>query len=340
MPIQKVEFEFPDPDKVEKDIEVSVPEGVTDITNKPDRPDFSKVKKAEAEEIQIEIVDDTPDKDRGRKPSAPPDEVTDDELSEYSDKVQKRIRQFTKGYHDERRKAESAQREREEAVRLAQKLIEENNQLKESVNKNQELLLEQAKAKTKAEFESAQQAAKKAHEDGDSEKVAAAQAALATAAARMERVASIKAPTLQKQETDVKTENTAPEATVDNRALQWQQDNEWFGQDDEMTSLALGLHQKLVKEGVDPRSDAYYDRINRRMRQLFPDKFEDSDDFEEDTKPANKPRRSNVVAPASRSTAPKKVVLTASAVALAKRLGLTPEQYARQVAIEMRNQNG
>lgn len=340
MPIQKVEFEFPDPDKVEKDIEVSVPEGVTDITNKPDRPDFSKVKKAEAEEIQIEIIDDTPDKDRGRKPSAPPDEVTDDELSEYSDKVQKRIRQFTKGYHDERRKAEAAQREREEAVRLAQKLIEENNQLKESVNKNQELLLEQAKAKTKAEFESAQQAAKKAHEDGDSEKVAAAQAALATAAARMERVASIKAPTLQKQETDVKTENTAPEATVDTRALQWQQDNEWFGQDDEMTSLALGLHQKLVKEGVDPRSDAYYDRINRRMRQLFPDKFEDSDDFEEDTKPANKPRRSNVVAPASRSTAPKKVVLTASAVALAKRLGLTPEQYARQVAIEMRNQNG
>ena len=140
MPIQKVEFEFPDPDKVEKDIEVSVPEGVTDITTKPDRPDFSKVKRAEAEEIQIEIVDDTPDKDRGRKPSAPPDEVTDDELSEYSDKVQKRIKQFTKGYHDERRKAESAQREREEAVRLAQKLIDENNKLKESVNKNQESL--------------------------------------------------------------------------------------------------------------------------------------------------------------------------------------------------------
>jgi len=340
MPIQKVEFEFPDPDKIAKNIEVSIPDDVTNITKKPDRPDFSKVKQAEAEEIQIEIVDDTPVKDQGRKPSAPPDEVTEDELSEYSDKVQKRIKQFTKGYHDERRKAESAQREREEAVQLAKKLLDENNKLKESVNKNQELLLEQAKAKTKSEFDTAQQAVKRAHEEGDSEKVAAAQATLATAAARMERVASIKAPTLQKEDNEVKTEPIAPEATVDDRALQWQQDNMWFGQDDEMTSLALGLHQKLVKEGVDPRSDAYYDRINRRMRQLFPDKFEDSDDFEEDPKPATKPRRSNVVAPASRSTAPKKVVLTASAVALAKKLGLTPEQYARQVAIEMRNQNG
>jgi hypothetical protein len=339
MPIQKVEFEFPDPDKVDKEIEVDIAENVTNITAKPERPDFSKANKAEADDIQVEITDDTPVKDRNRKPSAPPEEVTDDELSEYSDKVQKRIKQFTKGYHDERRKAEAAQREREEAVRLAQKLIEENNQLKESVNKNQELLLEQAKAKTKAEFEAAQASAKRAHEEGDSEKVAAAQAALATAAARMERVANIKPPALQQQENTVKTQPSAPEATVDDRALKWQQDNQWFGQDDEMTSLALGLHQRLVKEGVDPRSDEYYDRINRRMRQLFPDKF-DEDFEEEDPKPAAKPRRSNVVAPASRSTAPRKVVLTASAVALAKRLGLTPEQYARQVAEDMRKQNG
>jgi len=101
-----------------------------------------------------------------------------------------------------------------------------------------------------------------------------------------------------------------------------------------MTSLALGLHQRLVREGIDPQSDEYYERINTRMRQVFPDQF----DSEE--KSPEKARRSSVVAPASRSTAPKKIVLTETAVKLAKRLGLTPEQYAKQVAEEMRKQNG
>lgn len=122
---------------------------------------------------------------------------------------------------------------------------------------------------------------------------------------------------------------------MDPKLSSWQKENPWFGKDDEMTGWALGLHQKLVREGIDPQSDDYYDRINRRMRQLFPDRFESEDDT-----PAEKPRRSNVVAPATRSVAPKKVVLTESQVKLAKRLGLTPEQYARQVAIELRNQNG
>jgi len=103
-----------------------------------------------------------------------------------------------------------------------------------------------------------------------------------------------------------------------------------------MTGFAFAVHERLVEdEGVDPQSDTYYERIDARMREKFPEKFQDSGNGGNE-----KPRRSSVVAPATRSTAPKKIVLTQSALAIAKRLGLTPEQYARQVALDMRNQNG
>ena len=327
MPFEKVEFQFPDQDKTDEKSSVSENQDLDKTDSK---------KEPVVEDVQIEIVDDTPPKDRNRKPSTPPDEVTDEELGEYSDKVQKRIKHLSKGYHDERRKAEAALREREEAVRLAQKLLEENNTLKESVNKNQEALIEQAKVRAKIELEQAKREYKQAYESGDSDKVVAAQEALTAAKIKSDRVSNLKPPPLQKQETPVQVPNTDPEPTVDSKAVTWQKANDWFGADDEMTSFALGVHQKLVKEGVDTRSDEYYERINVRMREVFPDRFADT----EDDKPAPKPRKSSVVAPVSRSTAPTKIVLTESAVKLAKRLGLTPEQYARQVAIDMRKQNG
>ena len=97
-------------------------------------------------------------------------------------------------------------------------------------------------------------------------------------------------------------------------------------------------HQKLVKQGINPRSDEYYEKINSRMRQIFPDQFSDGDDEEpEEVKPR---RKTNVVAPATRSTAPRKIVLTQTQVALAKRLGVPLEEYAKQVAMELRKQNG
>jgi len=316
MPMEKVEFEFPDPEKEEK-VEVSL--------EKPE----PEVK----EEIQVEVVDDTPPSDRNRKPSDPPADVTDDELSDYSEKVRKRIQHFSKGYHDERRKAESAQREREEAVRYAQSLIEENKKLKEAQEKTQAALIEQAKARVTVELQQAERAYKQAYENGDSEQLVNAQKKLIEATNKSERIANLRSAPLQPEKTNVQTQASAP--AVDPKASAWQKANPWFGADDEMTSLALGLHQKLVRDGVDPQSDDYYDRINRRMRQLFPDQF----DLEEEP-PAEKPRRASVVAPATRSTAPKKIVLSATAVQLAKRLGLTPEQYAKQVAEEMRKQNG
>jgi hypothetical protein len=281
-------------------------------------------------------VDDTPKKDRGKKPSAPPDELTDDELESYSEKVKKRLQHFSKGYHDQRRAAEQAAREKAELEAMAARLVEENKKLKGTVGQNQQAMLEQAKKMAERELEEAKTKFKAAYDAGESDAVVAAQEALTNAKLKADRVNNIKLPALQSDETEVQTQTSAP--AVDDRAVQWQKANTWFGPDDEMTSFALGLHQKLVKQGVNPRSDEYYEKINSRMRQVFPDAF---DDVEEDEPEETKPRRkTNVVAPATRSTAPKKIVLTQTQVALAKRLGVPLEEYAKQVAMEMRKQNG
>jgi hypothetical protein len=273
-------------------------------------------------EVEVEVVDDTPEKDRNRKTSEPPDDVTDDELQDYSEKVRKRIQHFNKGYHDERRAKEAALREREELERLARKLVEENNELKGTVNKNQEALLEQAKRGALTELEEAKRKYKQAYESGDSEAMVNAQEELVSAKSKTERISNFKLPALQETNDPVELRQNAPVA-ADPKAHEWQQTNQWFGSDDEMTSFALGLHQKLVKQGIDPRSDDYYERINSRMREVFPDQFKQR-------------RRSNVVAPATRSTAPRKIVLTSSQVAIAKRLGVPLEAYAKQVALDMR----
>jgi len=254
-------------------------------------------------------------------------------LEDYSDKVRKRIQHFSKGYHDERRAKEEALRERQELERVTQQLMEENKKLKGNVNKNQTALLEQAKKNAAIETEGAKRAYKEAYESGDSDAVLEAQEKLTNAKIKSDRLANFKLPALQETETPVQTqvEQIAPAVQVDERAANWQKNNSWFGSDDEMTSLALGLHNKLVKQGVSPQSDEYYETIDSRMRQVFPDNFEDAEP---------KRKKAQVVAPATRSTAPKKVTLTRTQVQIAKRLGLTPEQYAKQVAIDMRKQNG
>jgi hypothetical protein len=347
--MEKVSFEFPDPDRdTSKDIKMKddgsaevVIEGrrdpFADVPSKNAKP-AEKAKPAdEDDDIAIEVVDDTPPKDRGRKPSAPPDELTDDELENYSEKVKKRLQHFSKGYHDQRRAAEQAAREKAELEAMAARLVEENKKLKGTVGQNQQAMLEQAKKAAERELEEAKAKFKKAYDAGESDAVVAAQEALTGAKMKVERVNNIKLPPLQESENDVQTQQPAP-VTVDTRASEWQKANSWFGQDDEMTSFALGLHQKLVKQGVDPRSDEYYEKINSRMRQIFPDSFDSAEDSEpEETKPR---RKANVVAPATRSTAPKKIVLTQTQVALAKRLGVPLEEYAKQVAMELRKQNG
>lgn len=310
--VEKVEFEFPD----EK--EQNVQEASAD------------------QEDLIEVVDDTPPEDRGRKPmEEPPKEFSDDELSKYDEGVKNRIRHFTKGYHEERRAKEAALREREEALRIAQTIVEENKKLKGSLGENQAVMIDGFKKLAATDLEKAKTKYKEAYESGDPDAMADAQAALTTAALRFERVQNLKPQALQPKQNDVQTEQTvvqpAPVPVVDTRARDWQDKNRWFGKDEEMTSFALGLHTKLVNSGVDPRSDEYYDRLNSRLKQVFPEAFE-----AEKTVEAPTPRPKSNVAPATRSTAPKKIVLTQTQVNIAKKLGVPLELYAKKVAEEMR----
>jgi hypothetical protein len=351
MAFQKVEYEFPgdsDEDTVDIEIEPSSAQPMKrgakaekeiEVEVEDEAPKKAKAKApVEDDDIEIDVVDDTPPADRGRTPSEPPEDVTDEELEEYSEKVRKRIKHFTKGYHDERRAKEEAMRERAELERLAQQLMDENQKLKTSSSKSQAALIEQAKRTAKSDLDSAKAAYKTAYDSGDADAVLEAQEKLTAATNKLERVSNIKVPALQAKETPVQVkgdDTPAPAPQVDPRALDWKNRNPWFQNDDEMTSFALGLHNKLVKEGVSPQSDTYYERIDARMRQVFPDQFEDAKPDNPEPK-----RKASVVAPATRSTAPKKVTLTRTQVQIAKRLGLTPEQYAKQVALDMRKQNG
>lgn len=318
--------------------------------NDAESPEVKKLQEAEElvtevggddSDIEVEVVSSVPEEDRNRKKSEPPEEVTDDELENYSEKVRKRLQHFSKGYHDERRAKEQALREREELERVARHLAEENKKLKVDVNKNQEILLEQAKRVVVNELETAKRKYREAYDAGDTDGVVAAQEELTTAKLKADKLASFKIPSLQEEKNEVQIpqqQKSAP-APVDERAKEWAEENPWFGSDDEMTSYALGLHNKLVKQGVDPRSDEYYETINSRMRKLFPDQFADTVEEEEVKQPA-KQRRANVVAPATRSTAPKKVKLTEVQVAYAKKYNIPLEKYALEVAKLQRNNNG
>jgi len=305
-------------------------------------PDELEAKAAAAPEKEgsdeIEIVDDTPEKDRGREPSEPPSEVTEEELEKYSESVQKRIKHITKGYHDERRAKEAAAREREEAVRFAQQIFEENKRLKGLANESVKSAVESEKQVAEAELDRARAKFKKAYEDGDADVLTAAQEEMADAKIKIDRVNSRKLNTaLQEEDNPVYNQDITPPAPKpDQKAVAWRDKNQWFGRDEEMTSFALGVHERLVKQGVNTSSDDYYEKLNGRIRQVFPEAFRTE---VEEEKP-KKAKPSNVVAPATRSTAPKKIVLTQTQVALAKRLGVPLELYAKKVAEEMRKDNG
>jgi hypothetical protein len=309
-----------------KDEEYKFPD---EIETKADKEE--KVEYEIEGETEVEVIDDTPEQDRGRsRMEEPPKDFAEDELTKYDEGVRKRIQHFTKGYHEERRAKESAEREREEALRIAHAVVEENKKLKGSLNTNQQALLEQAKRVVGNEVEKAKARYKEAYEAGDSDAVVDAQEALISAKSKMERVNNFKPAPLQEQKTQVQIpQQVTKQPPVDHKAMAWQSENRWFGADDEMTSFALGLHTKLVKSGVDPQSNEYYEKLNSRVRQVFPDQFESE-------KPVNaptSPKRSNV-APATRSTAPRKIVLTQTQVNIAKRLGVPLDLYARKVAEE------
>jgi uncharacterized protein (UPF0303 family) len=330
MGFQKVEFEFPD-EKEEKGLEIEDSSAVEiDLSGKKEADDY-KEKEVEVEveakeDVEVEVVDDTPKADRNRKASAPPEDVTEEELENYSEKVRKRIQHFSKGYHDERRAKEAAERERKELERYAKQLADENKKLHSVKQKTQEALLEQSKKEAEKEVNLAKFAYKKAYDAGDAEKVLNAQEKLTDAKVKLSKLDDI---SLQEDETPVQSQQEAVQP--DERASNWAKENAWFGSDEEMTAYAMGVHNKAVNEGLDPSSDEYYERIDSRMRSTFSDYFGEDEQTGQETKK----RKSNVVAPASRSTSPKKVKLTRSQVAVAKKLGVPLELYAKKVAEEM-----
>jgi len=291
-------------------------------------PDEKQEAKASTEDaIEIEIIDDTPEEDQGRKPLAEPvAEPTDEELAKYDEGVQKRIKKLSHGYHDERRAKEAALREREEALKYARYLVDENSKLKDSLGGHTRLLVSTAKQNADLALEDAKRKYRAAYDAGDAEKIVEAQEQLTQAKIRLDKVENFQLPPASSPApAPAPVAKPLPaEPVADPKAVAWREQNKWFGQDEEMTSFALGVHEKLVKSGVDTQSEEYYDRINSRIREKFPENFE-----------APK-RRTSVVAPASRSVAPKKITLTQTQVALAKKLKIPLELYARKV-VEAQN---
>ena len=293
----------------------------------------------EKDDIEIEIEDDTPPQDKGRRPSQPEfvEQLEKDELDEYSKEAKQKIDGFRKIYHDERREKERALREQQEAIDLAKKLYEENKQLKNRVSSSDQAAVESYKTSAERELDMAKKEYREAYDAGDSERLVEAQDKLTSAKMKIAKASDFsdnlnQRRAQQEQENEVQlAQQVQPAPVRDAKAVAWQERNQWFGQDDEMTSLALGLHEKLVKQNglAYATTNEYYKRIDETMRKRFPENFEG--DRVDDEKSSVRTKPSTVVASASRSTSSKKIRLNTSQLAIAKKLGLTAEQYAHEL---------
>ena len=303
----------------------------------------------EKSDVDVEVVDDRPPEDR-RPPAkeAKEGEGGDEELEGYSDKVKKRINKLRYQQHEERRQREAAEKMREEAVRVAQKYADENKKYHAIIQEGEQYLVHQIRERANLALEQAKGQYRQAYEEGNTDKVVEAQEAMMRAqsefqsadyqmnqmnAERQRQVQqpqrfpdpqpAVQQPQPQAQEPPQPTE----------KAAKWAQDNPWFGQEKDMTALAYGVHERLVRdEGYDPNSDEYFETIDRTMRSKFPEYF--GGDGSEEVSTTKSPPV--VTAPSSRNNGakPRKVKLTRTQLSLAKRLGLTPEQYANQLVKE------
>ena len=314
-------------------------------------------KQSETEEAQpefdLEVVDDRPPEDRRPpKKEVLSKEDDDEELEGYSEKVKKRINKLKYEQHEERRQREAAEKMREEAVKVAQQYAAQNQQYQHVIQNGEAMLVTQIKDRAALSVEQAKSKYKEAYESGDTEKVIEAQDALLNASSELREANNYEAQFNQKkqqynqyvqsmgqqpqQPAQQPAQQQAPQPSE--QALRWAKENPWFGSEDhkDMTALAYGVHEKLVKnEGFHPESDEYFQEIDRTMRAKFPEYFGEEDGQQVQT-PSPSRRNSMVVAPASRNNGakPRKVKLTHTQIALAKRLGLTNEQYAKQLIQE------
>ena len=296
-----------------------------------------------ADDIDLEIEDDTPVADKGKEPlpKEKVQELENDNLEDYSERVKQRMAQLKKVWHDERRAKEAADRERQEAIRFAQQIAEENKKLKSTLHSGEQTYVETLKNALENELALAKESYRKAYDTGETESIIEAQTKMNDAQFRLSQAKQYEPKfknTLQEDENPVYIPQSQAEAPkLSAKDIAWQEKNDWFGKNRLMTSLALGLHEELKTEGVVVGSDEYYRRVDDTMQKRFPEYFGDATLDEE--QPAQRTKPSTVVAPATRSTAPKKVRLTKTQVALAKKFGLTPEQYARET-LKLENANG
>ena len=296
------------------------------------------------DDYEIEIEDDTPEEDQGREPM--PKEIVqdleDDELEEFS---KEKAKQLKKVWHDERRAKEAAFREREEAVNFAKSVYEENKRLKTNLSGGEQALINTAKVSAENALAIAKREFQDAYDSGDSDKIAESQRKLFRAESAYEKVQQYTPQFTYDPAQDNQNWNVSPatqtqqtqQASPDAKAEKWKESNPWFGTNRSMTSYVFGLHEDLVVNGVDPRSDEYYDKINSEMRRRFPEQFDDDEEVVE--RPKATKRNTTVVASAKRTTSPRKVRLTRTQADLAKKLGLTNEQYAAEV-LKLGTQNG
>jgi hypothetical protein len=296
----------------------------------------------EDDEFEVEIIDDTPeqDRDKARRPEGVEPEIPeDDEIASYSESVQKRIKKLKYEFHEERRAKEEAARMRDEAIAFAQKEREEKARLQRMLEEGEGVLMSQAKQRLAVQLEKAKADFKAAYEMGDADAMAEAQSKLSELKNEEYRVNSYRPPQRSPQAAQPQAQQPARPAPAppSPKAQEWAQKNSWFMRqgDEDITALAMGVHEKLVRSGVAPDTDQYYTQIDAAVRRAFPERFADAPD---EVKPQRR-QAGNVVAPAGRSSSqtPRKVVLTSTQVALAKRLGLTPQQYAAQILKDASN---
>jgi len=330
--IEMTEFKFPDEVEAEKKVSIE----------------------ADGDDINIEIEDDTPEEDRGRQPmpieAVKKLEVEVDELDKYSLEAKEKMVQMKKVWHDERRAKEAAAREREEAIRVAQHLLEENKKLKQAYSTGEKEYINTVQGAAELELEVAKRSYKEALETGDSDRIVEAQAKLNSAAIKADKVKNFRPTALQEQENEVQIPQLRENhVTPDTKTQEWTEKNAWFGANGKkaMTAYALGLHEELIDEygKTFAGSDEYFKRIDTTMRRVFPEYFSALEPqtqvevADEPQKSQPKAKPSTVVAPATRSTSSKQIKLAPRQVALARKLGLTPEQYAREFA-KTGGQNG
>jgi hypothetical protein len=309
----------------------------------PDEQEAKGKSEAKEDEFEIEIEDDTPPEDKGREPMPKEvvEELEQDELEEYSDKVKTRLKQMKKVWHDERRAKEAAYREQQEAVELAKKVMEENKRIKAMLSTGEKEYAETIKGAAEMQLDMAKKAYKEAYDSGDADQIVEAQQAMQEANIRLMQARNFKPSAVQDPENEVQHQQIPQQPVApqpDRRAMAWQERNPWFGQDEEMTASALGLHEKLKRNGVVVGSDEYYATLDKTIRKRFNEYFDEPEETQTKAEtPRTKP--STVVAPAMRSTSSKKVKLSQSQASFIKKLGITPEQYVREY-MKLENANG